>query len=164
MTFSSALNELLDICPVCNFENYSEALTWVDDYTTVTDTKDIIIDNTNKYIIVNPSTAAYLKGKSISFYDYKFDITPNSAYGFLGTGTEFKLYNSKNTLISEYTAVVRGDVNGDSVCDVIDCMLIELARTGNTEISDIHKIAGDFNINDNIDENDFQSIINLALA
>ena len=64
---------------------------------------------------------------------------------------------------SDYTLIVAGDVNGDSVCDVLDASQVASAFTGLTTLSGVYKTAADINSNDKIDAGDYQSIVNRAL-
>jgi hypothetical protein len=81
----------------------------------------------------------------------------------LGTGSSVQITDSTGAVIAEYTLVVRGDVNGDSVCDVLDCMLIELAQTHNTTLDGVYLAAGDLAENGEITVEDFSAVVNKAL-
>ncbi len=82
-----------------------------------------------------------------------------------GTGSKITVYDN-NVLLGEYTVVIKGDVNGDSVCDVLDCMLVELARHTNNNVSleGAYLLAGDLAIDGVIDENDLNAVVNRALV
>ncbi len=68
------------------------------------------------------------------------------------------------TLHSQYTLVVNGDTDGDSVCDALDCFDVERAANGNTDLSGVYAMAADSNSDDVVDITDYQSIVNKALA
>lgn len=94
--------------------------------------------------------------------------TPSATYeekSFYGTGSKITVYDN-GVLLGEYTLVVKGDVNGDSVCDVLDCMLVELARHTNNNVSleGAYLLAGDLAIDGVIDENDLNAVVNRALV
>lgn len=95
--------------------------------------------------------------------DYTASFVPelNSVYG---TGTKVQIKDKAGVILKEHILVVKGDVNGDSVCDVIDCMLIELARTKNINLSRSSFLAGDLAIDDEITMHDFEAIVNKALS
>ena len=65
---------------------------------------------------------------------------------------------------TEYTLVIRGDVNGDSVCDALDLMLIELARTNNTTLTGVYFTAANLSEDGTIDISDFNAAVNRAVA
>lgn len=95
---------------------------------------------------------------------YALSPTPNSAYGYYGTGSKVQVLDDNGVQVDEYTLVVRGDVNGDSVCDVIDCMLLELAKNDHTELAGIYLTAADLTENSDIDVDDFEAVVNKAIA
>lgn len=151
-----------DICPVCNFVNSTEKLVWVNEYITALNTKNAVIDTTNNILILDISASKDLSEAIIALDGYTLTTTPNSDYGFFGTGSKVQVSDANGSQVVEYTLVVRGDVNGDSVCDIIDCMLIELTRTNNRNLDGIYFIAGDLAENGVIDEEDFTAAINKA--
>ena len=81
---------------------------------------------------------------------------------YFGTGSSFILY-SNGTPKYTFNIVVYGDLNGDSVCDVIDCS--EMLRTinGHQELTGLYHNAADTDSNDEIDVSDYQDIVNRAL-
>lgn len=96
----------------------------------------------------------------------KLTAIPSSSYNefsFFGTGSVITVYEN-TTPVAEYTVVVKGDVNGDSVCDTLDCMLVELARheSNNVSLEGVYLVAGDFTEDEKIDIKDFQQIVDEA--
>jgi hypothetical protein len=94
--------------------------------------------------------------------------TPSATYEektFYGTGSKITVYDN-GVLLGEYTLVVKGDVNGDSVCDALDCMLVELARHSNNNFSleGAYLSAGDLAENGSITIEDFEAVVNKAIA
>ena len=94
--------------------------------------------------------------------------TPSATYeekAFYGTGSKITVYDN-DVLLGEYTLVVKGDVNGDSVCDALDCMLVELARHSNNNFSleGAYLSAGDLAENGSITIEDFEAVVNKAIA
>ena len=53
---------------------------------------------------------------------------------------------------------------GDGVIDVLDCMVIELASTGYTEINGVYNLAANLSEDSVIDANDLGQVANLARA
>lgn len=81
----------------------------------------------------------------------------------LGTGTVISVHEG-DTLIGDYTLVVNGDTDGDSICDVLDCAQVELASNSNTNLSRAYAMAADSNSDEMVDITDYQAIVNKALA
>lgn len=65
---------------------------------------------------------------------------------------------------SQFTLVVNGDTNGDSICDVLDCAQVERASNNNTDLTGAYAMAADSNSDDVVDITDYQAIVNKALA
>lgn len=81
---------------------------------------------------------------------------------FIGTGdaiTVSPLYSESFT----FTCIVKNDVNGDGVCDVLDCAQTALVTNGLREFDDVALSAADSNEDGIIDVTDYQAIINRAL-
>lgn len=94
------------------------------------------------------------------------ETTPSYKCGeieFCGTGTILSVYDG-DEFIGDFTLVVEGDTNGDSVCDVIDCFEIERNSNGNGNLSGAYAVAGDANGDGSIDVADYQEIVNKILA
>ena len=86
---------------------------------------------------------------------------------FVGTGATITIYTTQGGVkvpLSTIKVVVKGDTTGDGVIDVLDCMVIELASTGNTEINGVYNIAADLSEDAVIDVNDLGAVANLARA
>ncbi|MBR2876030.1 MAG: leucine-rich repeat protein, partial [Clostridia bacterium] len=152
-----------DICPVCGFVNSSETLVYVNDYITAVDTKNVALDSSDNTLTLDISASKDLNEAIVEMEGYTLSTTPNSDYGFIGTGSTVQVTDSSGTQVAEYTLVVRGDVNGDSVCDVLDCMLIELAQNHNTTLDGVYLAAGDLTENGEITVEDFSAVVNKAL-
>lgn len=80
-----------------------------------------------------------------------------------GTGTVIDIIKD-GVLHTQYTLVVYGDTNGDSICDVLDCFDVERASNGNGDLSGVYAEAGDTNNDGVIDITDYQDVVNKALA
>ncbi|MGN1317157.1 MAG: leucine-rich repeat protein [Acutalibacteraceae bacterium] len=84
---------------------------------------------------------------------------------FFGTGSTITLLDySMTEYLDKYTVIVSGDVNGDSVCDVIDCAQVEAVANGRNTLTDVYFTAADSNSDDAINSTDYQAIINTMLA
>lgn len=95
-----------------------------------------------------------------------FECTPSHEtllFNYYGTGSLFS-YFDENGNSYEYTIVVSGDTNGDSICDALDCFDVERAANGNAELTDAYAMAADSNSDEMIDITDYQAIVNKAFA
>ena len=82
---------------------------------------------------------------------------------YYGTGSLFYIY--ENDAISEtYTIIVEGDINGDSVVDVLDASGVELATNSHKELTGNYRHAADTNRDGVIDVVDYQAVVNCALT
>ncbi len=153
-----------DKCTVCGFIHRQENLMYVNEYIATVDYTNTTIDTNNDFIILDISNSNNLTQSIVVMDGYILNTTPNSDYGYYGTGSKVQVTDSNGTQVAEYTLVVRGDVNGDSVCDVLDCMLIELARNNHKELNGIYLNAGDLTENGSIDVYDFEAVVNKAIA
>ncbi len=86
---------------------------------------------------------------------------------FVGTGATITIYTTQAGVkvpLSTIKVVVKGDATGDGVIDVLDCMVIELASTGYTEINGVYNLAANLSEDSVIDVNDLGQVANLARA
>lgn len=84
-------------------------------------------------------------------------------FEFLGTGSIISIYENGEK-VSEYKIIVAGDLNGDSVCDVLDVACAELSVTNNRIPSADECYAANGIKKDIIDESSFQYVVNTALS
>ncbi len=82
--------------------------------------------------------------------------------GYLGTGSIITLYKNDEK-IAEYTIVIDGDLDGDSVCDGLDVALAEMATTNARTPSAIECYAANGVAREVIDISAFQNVVNTAL-
>ena len=64
----------------------------------------------------------------------------------------------------KFVCIIKNDVNGDGVCDVLDCAQVARATNGIEAFDGAYAMAADSNADDVVDINDYQSILNNALA
>lgn len=81
---------------------------------------------------------------------------------YFGTGSIFNIYEN-GVVCESYIVIVEGDINGDSVVDVIDVSGTELATNNHKELTGNYHLAGDTNRDGVIDVVDYQSVVNFAL-
>lgn len=95
-----------------------------------------------------------------------YNITPSvtlNEIDFIGTGSFIEIYKNDEK-IAEYKIIVNGDLNGDSICDVIDASLAELALTKNRIPTTDECFAANGIVKEEIDIDSFQYVINTALG
>lgn len=95
--------------------------------------------------------------------DYTVSVTPKFE-GAYSTGAKVQIKDKDGVTLREHTLVVKGDTNGDGVCDVLDCMLVELARTDNAILVKSAFLAGDIANDGEITIEDLDAVVNKALS
>ncbi len=101
--------------------------------------------------------------KFMRFSNTSTKVENTSTGMFIGTGCEIKI-SEKDTEERIVTCIVESDINGDGVCDVIDCALAQLASSGFTNLQGAYLEAGDSDDDGEISSADYQQIVNIALA
>ena len=86
-----------------------------------------------------------------------------SSTELLGTGSIISIFKNDEK-VDEYKVIIAGDLNGDSVCDVLDVMITELCYTNNKIPSADECYAANGTKKDAIDESSFQFVVNTALS
>lgn len=94
---------------------------------------------------------------------YALPSYSNGKEDFFGTGSSVVVYLNGEP-DSVFNLVVYGDLNGDSVCDVLDCAEIEKAANKQITLNGNYFSAADMNNNNKIDSRDYQNAVNKALA
>ena len=136
----------------------------MNDYIAAVETKNVVIDSTNNYMILDISASQDLSEAILPMNGYKLTTTPSSDYGFFGTGSKVQVTDSDGTQVAEYTLVVRGDVNGDSVCDVFDLMLMQFVINDPSTFDGVYFVAGDLTKDGEITDRDFEAVVTKALS
>ncbi len=80
-----------------------------------------------------------------------------------GTGTIITVFDG-NKYVGDFTLIVEGDTNGDSVCDALDAAKVALASNGHETLDGAYALAADSNFDDIVDINDYQQIVNKAVS
>ena len=97
--------------------------------------------------------------------DYTVFAIPSFVGGsnnYYGTGSIFYFFRN-GSLAYTYNVVVYGDVNGDSVVDVLDASHTEKAVSGNFVLESYYLMAADFNSDGAVEATDYQQIVNVCL-
>lgn len=94
--------------------------------------------------------------------DYIVSVVPTE-YDIYSTGTKVQIKDKDGAVLKEHVLVVKGDLNGDGVCDALDCMLVELARTNSANLAKSAFLAGNLTDDSEITIDDFEAIVNKAI-
>ena len=111
-------------------------------------------------------TDRYLVNDSNMIFSCTADFSVQPSHStmkiYWGTGTVVTLKNCENS--AGFTLCVKGDINGDSVCDVLDTVFTELYVNGLCELESIEKKSADFDGDNKVTAQDYTQIVNLALG
>ena len=111
-------------------------------------------------------THKYLATKADELFvaDCDVNITPShrAFENYLGTGTKITL--TSNGKSAEFLLSVIGDANGDSVCDVLDTVMVKSFSNKQTDLEKIQQKSVDFNGDGVVDANDYAQAVNVALG
>ncbi len=91
--------------------------------------------------------------------------TASSVYDdceFYGTGTIVSVFDGNNH-IGDFTLIVEGDLNGDSICDVLDAAQSQRYSAGFDTPSDNEIYAANGCVSDEIDVVSYQNVVNTCL-
>ncbi len=126
---------------------------------TTIDLKNLILftSDTEKNLFSDIATF----GETVEFRTVSSHTSDTADY--FGTGSYVVVYENgaPNTT---FNLVVYGDINGDSICNVLDCFEAEKAANGHTELTDVYSLAADTDQNGVIDITDYQDIVNRAMS
>ena len=81
---------------------------------------------------------------------------------YFGTGSVITLENGGKS--TDFQLCVKGDVNGDSVCDALDILYGERYVNGLGDLYEIQQKSADMNEDNNINPQDYTQLVNLALG
>ncbi len=96
--------------------------------------------------------------------DCNVEITPShkAFEEYLGTGTKITLINGENS--AGFLLCVTGDANGDSVCDVLDAVMVRSCANKQTDLEKIQQKSVDFNGDGEVNSHDYAQSVNVALG
>ncbi len=128
-------------------------------------TEDTTIDFANNVIITKEKACSDL-AEIVTFADStQVVVTASYTNGnteYCGTGTTLTLFEN-GVHVGDYTVVVIGDLNGDSVCDVLDASKTERISNANATATYLETYAANGEASDTVDVNSYQNVVNMAL-
>ena len=135
------------------------------------DLKDILakdgsrIDYDEKVIFTNNFACDSIEDIIECFGDVEVIATSrNPAQKYLyGTGSAVSVF-AGDEYLGDYVVIVEGDVNGDSVCDVLDMYETMKLSNGKKVPTQEQIYAANGEISDDIDVNSYQNVVNKALS
>lgn len=131
----------------------------------ITDSEDTTLDFNNKILITKINTCS--DSKDIVNFSENTEVVANASYikgttQYYGTGTTLTLFEN-GVHIGDYTVVVVGDLNGDSVCDVLDANRTEQISNGHKSATELEAYAANGKVSEVVDVNSYQNVVNTAL-
>lgn len=123
-----------------------------------------VIDYENNLIFTSVQAGQNVEDIAVTSTDMELNLTNSGSNpNFLNTADIVSVYKD-GAKVGDYTVVVDGDTNGDGVCDVLDCAQMALVANGLKTIDGAYALAADSNADNVVDINDYQSVVNKALA
>ena len=124
------------------------------------------IDYTNKIIISDTTLCNNIlglvnKASTVKFTAEEMSYVQNNTK-YIGTGTKCLLNTGTET--AYFTVVIDGDLNGDSVCDVLDASLAAKYANYLDTPTDIEVCAATGEMGDYISPTDYQNLVNKAVS
>jgi hypothetical protein len=126
---------------------------------------DVYVDSCNNTIVAstelcNDVNSFIATSESYDLFVNGQPATTSTAY--IGTGSIISIYDG-DFLVDDFTMVVEGDTNGDSVCDALDTAQVILASNDVGGLSGAYKMAADSDSDGDIDVYDYQTVVNKSL-
>lgn len=123
---------------------------------------DTVIDNENALIFTNTLCCDNINDLITVNSAFSFNVTESSA-ALCGTGTVIE-FTYQGIEVCSYILIVNGDLNGDSVCDVLDASQTERYSTEKGTPTQNEIFAANATVSDTIDAQSYQNVVNIALA
>ena len=127
---------------------------------TVTANENTVIDYENSLIFTDVFTCQDIN--NLVTVSDATTVSIDSSKSFYGTGTIVTVLVNGEA-VHTLTLIVNGDINGDSVCDVLDLAQAQLVSTNKKTPDALDIYAANCGIADTIDETTYQNLVNKAL-
>ena len=152
-----------------NFDNVENSMfslyaIWEEDFDYVINNYDVDeIDKHIDFIDINTTVSDFKNNINLnSGYTIEVDYKTVNGKDLLYTGGKTKIYKN-NELYSEYQNIIRGDVNGNAVIDIIDYIRIMKDIMGSSKLTGVYYKAADVNKNGIIDIIDYIRIMKMIM-
>ena len=120
-----------------------------------------VIDYTNSLVFTDIFTCQSINNLLTTYEDTTVSIESSDA--FYGTGTVVAV-SVNGEVVHHLTLIVNGDINGDSVCDVLDLAATQLYASNKKTPTVLDIYAANCGIADSIDQATYQNLVNKALS
>ena len=125
-----------------------------------------VIDTENNVIFSEASVCQDIESICKTAEDVTCTIEASVSFGdiqYLGTGSVISLYRNDEK-VAEYTIIINGDLDGDSVSDTLDIALAEMSMTGSRNPSATECYAANGSNKESIDISSLQYVVNTAIS
>lgn len=152
------------ICKICNKIAETEVIEMLaNPYFTILENS--VLDKGNNVVFANLKMCDNTEEIFEFSEGITFSLAPSMTVNdtdYIGTGSIITLYKNEEK-VAEYKIIVNGDLNGDSVCDVLDVATTELYMNNHITLSQDECFAANGMAKEEIDINSFQYVVNTAL-
>lgn len=152
-----------------DYDKYGDLVNEVAIYSSLCETyssDETEIDHDNKLVYTNYAENVNLTEMIYVEDSVSCDLVPSyvcDGNDYYGTGAVFNLYD-EGTVVGSYTVIMKTDINGDGVVDVLDASGIEKEMNSGGAVSGNYYLAADSNRDDIVDIVDYQTAINMAMV
>ena len=132
----------------------------------LSDDEAVNIDYDNNIVFSSAGLCMDISGYVSTAEDFTLDTNESAVAGdtkLYGTGSKVNI-TLDGDVLDEYTVFTVGDLNGDSVCDVIDAAFAHRYSAGLEEPTQNEIYAANGCILDELDATSYQNVVNTCLA
>ncbi len=152
-----------------DYDKYGDLVNSVDIYSSICEiysSNETEIDYDNKLVYTINAENVNLTEMLYVANNVSCELMPSyvcDGNNYFGTGSVFNLYED-DSVVGNYTVIIKSDINGDGVVDALDASGIEKEMNSHQEFTGNYYFAADSNRDEVIDIVDYQTAVNLAIA
>ena len=152
-----------------DYDKYDDLVNVVEIYSSICEiysSNETVIDFDNKLVYTNNAESVNLTEMLYVESNVSCELMPSyvcEGNDYFGTGSVFNLYEDGD-VVGSYTVIIKSDINGDGVVDVLDASGIEKEMNSRQEFNGNYYLAADSNRDQIIDIVDYQTSVNMAIA